>query len=985
MSDNDGLMRPFSASSIATASWGQAYPQASTTIASVSQPSDWFGPGQPLGPMAPQTAGRAFDFAFGWNLNYNPRSEEEISFHTLRTLADSLPLLRIVIEKRKDQIAGWKWDIQPRMTGQTLRKPHGYGQDEDPRITEVRAFLSMPDRRNPFHTWVRMLLEDMLVIDAATIYPRKTRGGDLYSLDVVDGATIMPLIGEDGRPPLPPDPCFQQVLKGIPASNFTFDELRYLPRNRRSNRIYGLSPVEQIIMTVNIALRRDVFNLEYYNTGSIPDAYGTLPEGWTTDQIREFQTYWDALMAGNLAKRRGLKFMPNGFKAEEMRSPPLKDQYDDWLARVICAAFSIPVAPFVQDVNRATAQSIQVTASQEGIVPMQGWVKSFMDLIIQRDMGYADLEFVWSGASMTDPLIEAQMNQIYIQNGVKSRDEVRVSLGLDAWGIGPTVSGPITPLIEAYQQAKQQVANPQPNPAAPGQAALPGAATRLGLPAPTPPNQAGGKPFNATLNHVPNQASMRPSPTGKPDGRAPSARMEVAPAAKAATGAQVNAAGVILRAPSGRVLFLLRSADSDSGSTWAFPGGGVEDGESDEEAVVRECGEEIGYMPDVGDLELVHQGANGYRTFVADVDNEFLPELNDEHEAYAWADPATPPEPTHPGVAETLGATELDKAHVFEGELEKFNPYVHIQPRGYHGYWVYTGHKLKDIHAHHAGLLAHNPHATFMMQNHREEIKPFRAKVNAALEAGHHPPKHQQAAVHAQAQAAQSKAKPAPAPAPAPKPAPAPAPAPAPKPAPAPAAAPQPAQAPASAASAKYNEPGYQKFKIFDNARSGASDLRSQSLNAAKSGLTSSEESAVLKYTGSFHDTLNSALRKGDTQTYASEVKALDSAVSKLQLQQDVTLFRGVSPGAVSKFQNSLVPGAVISDKGFVSTSTSFNTAQIFADGGMVLQIYAKKGSKAVPINGESHHPNEAEVLLPRGSQFKVLKVEGNKIHVELI
>ncbi len=41
----------------------------------------------------------------------------------------------------------------------------------------------------------------MLVIDAATIYPRYNRGGSLYALDIIDGATIKPLIGEDGRAP----------------------------------------------------------------------------------------------------------------------------------------------------------------------------------------------------------------------------------------------------------------------------------------------------------------------------------------------------------------------------------------------------------------------------------------------------------------------------------------------------------------------------------------------------------------------------------------------------------------------------------------------------------------------------------------------------------------------------------------------------------------------------------------------------------------
>jgi hypothetical protein len=78
-----------------------------------------------------------------------------------------------------------------------------------------------------------MLLEDMLVIDAVTIYPRFTRGGSLYSLDVIDGSTITPLVGEDGRSPEPPDPAFQQVLHGVPAADFSSDELLYLPRNVR--------------------------------------------------------------------------------------------------------------------------------------------------------------------------------------------------------------------------------------------------------------------------------------------------------------------------------------------------------------------------------------------------------------------------------------------------------------------------------------------------------------------------------------------------------------------------------------------------------------------------------------------------------------------------------------------------------------------------------------------------------------------------------
>jgi hypothetical protein len=115
--------------------------------------------------------------------------------------------------------------------------------DASKSIDAVSRFLARPDRRHSFADWLRMLVEEMLVIDAATIYPRFNRGGSLYSLDIIDGATIKPLIGEDGRSPEPPDPAYQQILKGVPAADFSADELIYLPRNVRSHRLYGMSPV----------------------------------------------------------------------------------------------------------------------------------------------------------------------------------------------------------------------------------------------------------------------------------------------------------------------------------------------------------------------------------------------------------------------------------------------------------------------------------------------------------------------------------------------------------------------------------------------------------------------------------------------------------------------------------------------------------------------------------------------------------------------
>lgn len=50
-------------------------------------PSNWFGPMQPLRPMAPPGADRVRDYETGFNLNYIPRAYEAITFDMLRALS----------------------------------------------------------------------------------------------------------------------------------------------------------------------------------------------------------------------------------------------------------------------------------------------------------------------------------------------------------------------------------------------------------------------------------------------------------------------------------------------------------------------------------------------------------------------------------------------------------------------------------------------------------------------------------------------------------------------------------------------------------------------------------------------------------------------------------------------------------------------------------------------------------------------------------
>lgn len=115
-----------------------------------------------------------------------------------------------------------------------------------------------------------------------------------------------------------------------------------------------------------------------------------------------------------------------------------------------------------------------------------------------------------------------------------------------------------------------------------------------------------------------------------------------------------QAAGILLVAPTGRVLLLRRSDDG----SWALPGGMAEPSDPTLLATaLRELTEETGFRGTV-DAEPHALGRSSgavltYWTFGGYVDREFPVRLNPEHTASSWCLPGpTCPQPLHPGVAE---------------------------------------------------------------------------------------------------------------------------------------------------------------------------------------------------------------------------------------------------------------------------------------------------------------------------------------------
>jgi 8-oxo-dGTP diphosphatase len=124
---------------------------------------------------------------------------------------------------------------------------------------------------------------------------------------------------------------------------------------------------------------------------------------------------------------------------------------------------------------------------------------------------------------------------------------------------------------------------------------------------------------------------------------------------------RIPCVGAIVRDAAGRLLLIQRGHDPEAGR-WSLPGGRIEAGESDVQALVRELAEETGLTvepgPLVGAVERPGPGGSvlDIRDYAATVTGGTLRAGDDAADA-RWVPPAEVPDwPLTTGLAETLQA-----------------------------------------------------------------------------------------------------------------------------------------------------------------------------------------------------------------------------------------------------------------------------------------------------------------------------------------
>lgn len=458
-----------------TARLNSAYAPPPNNIDGVNT-SSWPSPLQPIAPIGPKgSEPLAIQYMMGQNLSYTPRGDSAFSAYMLKSLSE-YPLARICIENVKDQLCRIPWTIQLKSQPGETKGEHKKRTVNDTLGTLLTKFFEYPDGEHSWSEWLRPIIEDMLVIDAASILIRRTKNKKIGQLISIRGETITRYIDDVGMTPQPPSPAYAQLWEGIPRIDLTTDDLVYkprniTPRNSYSSQLYGFSPTEQNAVEIQVGAARLAYVLAFYAEGDIPNALQIVPSHVTPQKIKDAMTWMSSELSGNLSKRRKL-FMTQGWTEDGKdqiffpKEPVLADAFDDLHIRKICFGYGTSPQRLMRMMNRASAQSSQEASEEEGLMPWVDWVTTTVNYIIQRKAGYVDYEIQFNPYQELDIVKLSTAHKNLVGGGIETPNEAREAIGADlssdkgANDLGITVGTGRVP-IEA-------VAPPVPTPGGPG-------------------------------------------------------------------------------------------------------------------------------------------------------------------------------------------------------------------------------------------------------------------------------------------------------------------------------------------------------------------------------------------------------------------------------------------------------------------------------------------------------------------------------------
>jgi hypothetical protein len=462
---------------------GMVQPSQSAALARDPSSNASFGPGLPLipAPLDPplpsgRPAPRRWEYPVSWNLQTS--TTRTVPWTILRDSADQVSIMRSCIETCKSAIIGLDWSFGiDSARAKHLAKRDGTSdlavtadlQDKyADQLDQLHQWWMKPDRINnwTFSEWLGALLEDHLVLDVVAAYPHLTMGGQLHSLELLDGSTIKPLLDHRGATPQPPWASYQQILHGFPRGEYAqsppehvdaefisavygpldgpaanTDALIYKVRNRRTRGPYGFSCVEQALTDVDLWLKRYDWLRQEYDSGVTPQMLLQTDGNWTPEQLHSWEAVFNDELSGNSAERHRAKLLPNGFTPSYPNSVDSKftSDFDLHLIRLLCAPFAVLPTSMGFTPNHGSSglggggihEGEQESQHQRGTKPTAQWITDLVNEVCTHYLGMPpEVTFRFHGLDEDNEEREANLLTGYVNGALKTLNEGRDQLNL---------------------------------------------------------------------------------------------------------------------------------------------------------------------------------------------------------------------------------------------------------------------------------------------------------------------------------------------------------------------------------------------------------------------------------------------------------------------------------------------------------------------------------------------------------------------------
>jgi len=413
------------------------------------------------------------------------------------------PFVEMCISTIIDEIMAVEWNIVPKEDNEPGEST---GSSEE-HCKSVKEFFDNPNiNKESFGSQLKKIIRDILTIDSGVWVKVFDIAGQMRELYVRDGGTFtinvdifgtfqnkVDIITADfagtwnnpdfwtstGQPRQQAMMTLNQVaeqaayfqygwITGARPMPFGRREIVYIQRNPRPDSIYGRSPVEICLDTVQMLVYGIDHNLEYYTDNNIPKGVFQLI-GANEPDIRLFSEKWREATrikneVGDYRKRfyhmpvinQEGKFERIGFSNAELE---LISQ-SQWFSKVLWACFGVTPSElgFTESSNRATEVIQSRVFRRKAIRPILKLLEYHINteiipefengVVINAGMkdedvvsGIDDVKFQFDMYDINEDLQKHELYQLQIRNKLRTPNEIREEQGLEPVEGGDKLGG----------------------------------------------------------------------------------------------------------------------------------------------------------------------------------------------------------------------------------------------------------------------------------------------------------------------------------------------------------------------------------------------------------------------------------------------------------------------------------------------------------------------------------------------------------------